>query len=137
MRSQREHRRPRATTVFCTVGWLLPLALGCRLTDADEVDRTPNAVRSGGGTDGGEHKTMGYDAPEARADAPAFPEVGPPRYRPDVAPERSRGDATRGIDGGAAIIDAGEPDPIPRRIDEGSASGDDLDQAARRDGPLS
>ena len=133
MRSERKHRRPRAATVLCTVGWLLPLALGCRLTDPDEVDRRPNVVRGSDGREAREPQTVVPEGPDSGADAPALPDLALPSDRFDVAPDSA--DAARGIDRGAAIIDAGDvANPIPQCSEEGEPSCDDLDRNARRNG---
>jgi hypothetical protein len=135
MRSERKHRRPRAATVLCTVGWLLPLALGCRLTDPDEVDRRPNVVRGSDGRESREPQTVVPEAPDSGADAPALPDVALPSDRFDVAPDSAAADVAGGIDRGAAIIDAGDAaDPIPQCTEEGEPSCDDFDRNARRNG---
>jgi hypothetical protein len=132
---EREHRRLRAGTVLCAVASLLSIAVGCRLTSADEVQRTPNIVRGSGGSGGrdlAEYRDGLPDEP-GPSDAPALPDVALPSAvdRYDAVLDLGGIDSPSEIDGIASALDsidaADTAAPCP---EEDSGVCDDLDRDA-------
>jgi hypothetical protein len=111
MRIPSEHLRRPVRTALCAVGWLLPFALGCQLTSADEVDRTPSIARGTGGSDGHDVGTVSDASSDGPADVPSHndsttAEVGAAdRY---VVRDLAVIDARAAIDTAASAIDASQ-----------------------------
>lgn len=110
MSNQRTPPTPRCTATFWALSLVLPLAVGCQLTSADEVSRP--ATRGSGGSGGTDTASLNQrtentpDADEARQDG-AFPV--------DLAL------ATDGGSDRAGTSDVPRVDGIGSRIDSGAA----------------
>ena len=125
MCTQSEHRRLPVGTVLCAVGWLLSLALGCELTQADEVDRTPTIGRGSGGSGG--------------HDAPVFADVALPSQsdRYDAVLDLGGTESRAAIDGTTSLIDSIQTaDASQACIEEGLAFCDDFGGGAQSDGSV-
>jgi hypothetical protein len=129
---EREHRRPRAGLVLCAVASLLSVAVGCRLTSADEVQRTPNIVRGSGGSGGRDLAESQDGVPDepGPADAPAIPDVALPSAadRYDAVLDLGGIDSPSEIDGIASALDSTDAgDTRAVCIEEDSGVCDDSD----------
>jgi len=113
MWTQSAHPWRFSKTALCAVGLLLPFAVSCQWTSADQVDRTPNLARGSGGSSGHDVGLLG----DAGSDGPAD---GPTRYndsaiveaaatdRYEVGRDVAVIDSRATMDGGASTIDLGQ-----------------------------
>jgi hypothetical protein len=113
---------------------LLALAVGCQLTSADEVVRSPSVGRGNGGSSGRDVAAEDQEHEDCaplelgRPDVASFLDVAWSSSRYDAALDRSSLDAQAVIDGIGVVLDtAGSAETISQCNDDAQSVCDDFD----------